>query len=357
MSPSASRSPSRWCSTARPRRAPESSVEAALAQQRVVGAAHGAAQPDRPVEGQGDDVDPATAQLADHPRVVGIDDHAASLEDQAVGAQPCRLLGRDRDLVPVAQRHRQAVDELLRAVDEQAGPDQPEAAVEVQHVRFHRHRDHPVGRADQRLQPVGASEVRGATGDADIDLVAVQQRVTALEVGAIDGIGRPGRRRRPARTTLFGHATQQRAEAEAFTLAADQPHRAFDQVLADDDHGVAREQLRAFAVRGQEGPLRTAEPLRPVDDHALAGHAVGQRIDLAFAGAGPVGIEIDQATSRVLPREGLDLRRQPPRRLLVKHDEVLGRRDADHDFAQRSPLVVGPEAHQTRAWMSSCGFQ
>jgi hypothetical protein len=33
----------------------------------------------------------------------------------------------------------------------------------------------------------------------------------------------------------------------------------------------------------------------------------------------------------------------------VEDDEILGRRDADHDLAQLAPFMVGAEPHQTRA--------
>jgi len=97
-------------------------------------AAQAAAGRDRTVERQGNDVDLPLAQFFDHPRVVGVDDDAALLEDQPVGRQPVGFVDRDLDLVPVAQGHRQAVYELRRAIDQQAGLDQGHGTIEVQHV-------------------------------------------------------------------------------------------------------------------------------------------------------------------------------------------------------------------------------
>src|SRR5258707_7394957 len=37
---------------------------------------------------------------------------------------------------------------------------------------------------------------------------------------------------------------------------------------------------------------------------------------------------------------GVGRRDQPARRVFVEHHEILGRRDADHDFAQLAPFMV-----------------
>ena len=91
---------------------------------------------------------------------------------------------------------------FVRAIDQQAGLDQCHGAIEVQDVRFHRHRDHPVLRAQQCLQPVGAGEIGSAARDADIDLVAVQQGIAALEERSVDA----ARASLAARSTSGRHA-------------------------------------------------------------------------------------------------------------------------------------------------------
>ena len=88
-----------------------------------MGAAKASAAADRAVEWQGDDVDTALAQLLDHARIVGIDDHAAFFENKAVVASRSASSVETR-CVPVAQGHRQAVDKLRRAPDQQARLDQ-----------------------------------------------------------------------------------------------------------------------------------------------------------------------------------------------------------------------------------------
>ncbi len=159
----------------------------------------------------------------------------------------------------VAQRHRQAVYELRRAIDQQAGLDQRQGAVEMQHVRLHRHRQHPVLVAQQRLQPVDAGEVRGAARDADIDLVAIEQRVAALEERPVDAAGRTERHARPAGAALLHGALDDRPQPVAFALPAEQAERGVDHVIADHDHAVARE--RAGRLR-RWAPGRCAPRLR-----------------------------------------------------------------------------------------------
>ena len=141
-----------------------------------------------------------------------------------------------------------------------------------------------------------------------------------------------------------------RPQAIALALAALQAQRRIDHVPVDDDHAVAREELGAFAVRGEEGALFALQPLRAVNRDALAGHELGQRIDLALDPVRPFGIDVDQPLSGVAAAELEGLRRQPATRVLMEDDEVFGRRDADHHFAQFAPLMVCAEQHaQTRA--------
>src|SRR5205823_12279253 len=101
---------------------------------RMMGGAQTTAQTDRAVEGQCDDVDAALLQLADHPSILGVENGATLLEDQAIGREALRLIDRDLDLVPAAQRRRQAVDQPLGTADQQTGLDQGEGPIEMEDV-------------------------------------------------------------------------------------------------------------------------------------------------------------------------------------------------------------------------------
>ena len=59
-----------------------------------------------------------------------------------------------------------------------------------------------------------------------------------------------------------------RAQTIAFALATDDPQRAFNQVVAYDDHDVAREKLHAVAMRREEGTLYSGKSRGPVDRDA-----------------------------------------------------------------------------------------
>ena len=117
-------------------------------------------------------------------------------------------------------------------------------------------------------------------------------------------------------------------------------------MIADHDHAVAGKELGALAVGRQEGALLALEALRAMDGHAFARHQLGQRVDLAFDALGPFGIDIDQAPALVGAAQPVAFRQQPALRLLVENNEILGRRDADHDLAQLAPFVMGAEAHE-----------
>ena len=70
-----------------------------------------------------------------------------------------------------------------------------------------------------------------------------------------------------------------------------------------------------------------------------------QGIDLLFAATRPVGIDIDQPAAGILAAECIDVAWHPADRAFVEHHEILGRREADHDLAQRAPFVMCPESH------------
>ena len=119
-------------------------------------------------------------------------------------------------------------------------------------------------------------------------------------------------------------------------------------MVGDGDHGVAGEQLRAFAARRHKGALLVLQALGAVHRDALARHQLGQRLDLALDASRQLGIDIDQAAAGMAAAEFGGGRRQPALRRLIEHDEILGRGDADHGLAQRAPFMMGPH-HQTRA--------
>ena len=96
-------------------------------------------------------------------------------------------------------------------------------------------------------------------------------------------------------------------------------------MIADHDHAVAGKELGAFAVGRQEGALLAFESLRAMDGHAFARHQLGQRLDLALDALGPFGVDVDQAPALVGAAQPVAFRQQPALRLLVEHDEVLGR--------------------------------
>src|SRR6185437_17145900 len=93
--------------------------------------------------------------------------------------------------------------------------------------------------------------------------------VAAFEERPVDAGRRAPRHARPARASR-GQTLDVRSQPIALALAAEQAQRTVDHVLADYDHGVAREELHAFAVGGEEGPFDSLEALGPVDGDALA---------------------------------------------------------------------------------------
>src|SRR5256885_15139550 len=108
--------------------------------------------------------------------------------------------------------------------------------------------------------------------------------------------------RRPPRSTLFPYTTLFRS-------------------------GITGEELRAFAMRRDEGALLALQSLRAVHRHALARHQLGQGLDLALDPPGPLGIDVDHAPAGMLAAEVISRREQPALRVLMENDEVLGGRD------------------------------
>jgi hypothetical protein len=89
--------------------------------------------------------------------------------------------------------------------------------------------------------------------------------------------------------------------------------------------------------------------LRTLDGHAFARHQLGQRIDLPLDALGPFAIDVDQTPSFVGATETVAFRQQSALRVFMEDNELLRRRDADHDLAELAPFMVSPEAHYIRA--------
>ena len=122
-------------------------------------------------------------------------------------------------------------------------------------------------------------------------------------------------------------------------------------MVADDDHAIAREELRAVAVRREECPMDSGKALGSMDGDALPGNELGKRIDLPFHGLGPLRFEIDEPAAGVPAAEFGFGWRLPAHRLFVEDNEVLGRRYADHNFAQSPPFVMDA-GHQGALWQT-----
>src|SRR5256885_13384102 len=104
--------------------------------------------------------------------------------------------------------------------------------------------------------------------------------------------------RRPPRSTLFPYTTLFRS-------------------------GITGEELRAFAMRRDEGALLALQSFRAVHRHAFARHQLGQGLDLALDPPGPLGIDVEQAPAGMLAAEVIGRRGPPPPRGLLGKDEGL----------------------------------
>src|SRR5580704_2367587 len=84
-------------------------------------------------------------------------------------------------------------------------------------------------------------------------------------------------------------------------------------------------------------------PLGAVDGDAFARHQLGQRVDLTLDAFCPFGVDVDQSPAGMLATERIARRNEPALGVLVEDNEILGRRDADHDLAQLAPFVMCAE--------------
>ena len=267
----------------------------------------------------------STSQRLQHRRqlldvdVVRVDQHLAGRERHEGRVDVHRLRAAALDLVDAEARAEMAAQPLdaHQVGDVRARHEQVAAAA------------HEVGGVEDRLELVDRELHRLAGLQVRHAVVVVVELVRQL---------RP-RRRGPARAgpeVLL----EQRAVGVALEVARAPAHRALDDLVADDEVGVARAGDAEAARRPARRPvlLREVDRVGPADLHALAGEDRDEVVELLLR-------ELLHEL-RVPEAGGEPVERLRGARQVEDHREVVGRdrravEAADDDLLQRVPLVPG----------------